>query len=49
MLAPDLSLAPRARFAAMLRAAPVILAPMEDVSDALFRKLCRAARRRTSA
>lgn len=41
MPAPDLSLPPRARFAAMLRAAPVILAPMEDVTDAPFRQIAR--------
>ena len=31
----------RERFAAMLRAAPVVLAPMEDVSDAPFRRVAR--------
>ncbi len=30
------------RFEALFRDRPVILAPMEDVSDAVFRRLCRA-------
>jgi nifR3 family TIM-barrel protein len=30
-----------ARFAALLANKPVLLAPMEDVSDAVFRRLCR--------
>jgi nifR3 family TIM-barrel protein len=33
---------PSERFDALFRDRPVILAPMEDVSDAVFRRLCRA-------
>src|SRR4051812_478743 len=29
------------RFAALMRSRPVLLAPMEDVSDAVFRRICR--------
>ena len=36
-------------FDRVFRARPVILAPMEDVSDAVFRRLCRDARRASSA
>jgi nifR3 family TIM-barrel protein len=32
---------PRARLSRLLAARPVVLAPMEDVSDAPFRRLCR--------
>jgi tRNA-dihydrouridine synthase B len=33
---------PHARFDAWMRARPVVLAPMEDVSDPVFRRLCRS-------
>lgn len=38
-MAPDVT--PSARFDALMAARPTILAPMEDVSDQIFRRICR--------
>jgi Dihydrouridine synthase (Dus) len=41
-LIDDVAAARLARFSDVMRSRPAILAPMEDVTDAVFRRICRS-------